>query len=497
MNSRMPYSYPTGSAHYHHNGYSSVPSWNERTDSAMNHSNWETNGHNRYTMNKKRNSNWPRNFNRNQHIPYPVPNESYSSRFLRNGYFNGNGHPQNWVQKTKPVNSPKNAETEKCIPGIIAVKKKRKPMSKSYPSIKWDEKDAEKAIQAEKDFVKNLKKQSLIIRFPDPELSKETVQKFHPQIESVHFPQSSTPRYCFAHLDENADIDKVCGILQKVPFGQGFLSVDIKKAREENSEAQAKDIDPYTLYVGNLPTNVTKSSVIQHFPGCTRIDIGHPQQLKNTRYAFVRFGNVDDAIKAYKNTRNTQFESRSLIVRFRRKNGNVGVPGENKQVSLKTKPEPTLASPQEKLTLSEKMQLNSTSIVSSSTANIVLADPIDNDVISPSFDLKLVKKEPGDDVDATEVLKSIPVTNGYDAVVKQEADEFKSLLYKNAPCMQNEDDFEHEENDEEYPDVYPYSEGSETYKNEDDYENEDETDSFMDLNDSFLPDDDDSFTGDE
>lgn len=74
-------------------------------------------------------------------------------------------------------------------------------MSKSYPSIKWDEKDAEKAIQAEKDFVKNLKKQSLIIRFPDPELSKETVQKFHPQIESVHFPQSSTPRYCFAHLD--------------------------------------------------------------------------------------------------------------------------------------------------------------------------------------------------------------------------------------------------------------------------------------------------------
>lgn len=68
-------------------------------------------------------------------------------------------------------------------------------------------------------------------------------------------------------LQENADIDKVCGILQKVPFGQGFLSVDIKKAREENSEAQAKDIDPYTLYVGNLPTNVTKSSVIQHFPG--------------------------------------------------------------------------------------------------------------------------------------------------------------------------------------------------------------------------------------
>lgn len=145
-------------------------------------------------------------------------------------------------------------------------------------------------------------------------------------------------------------------------------------------------------------------------------------------------------------------------MRFRRKNGNVGVPGENKQVGLKTKPEPAHASTQEKLTLSQKMQLNSTSIVSSSTTNIALADKIDHDLRS-TFDLNLVKKEPRDDVDATEVLKSIPVTNGYDVVVKQEADEFNSLLYKNAPCMQNEDDFEHEENDEDYPDAYPYSEG--------------------------------------
>lgn len=86
------------------------------------------------------------------------------------------------------------------IPGIIQNKKKRKPMSKSYPSSKWDEKDALKALQAEKEYAKTLTNQSLIIKFPDPELGKDMVKEFHSAIENVHFPQPSTPRYCFAHL---------------------------------------------------------------------------------------------------------------------------------------------------------------------------------------------------------------------------------------------------------------------------------------------------------
>lgn len=119
-------------------------------------------------------------------------------------YYDGNAHQSNWIQphKTKPIKSPEMKDVkEQTIPGTVASKKKRKPMSKSYPSSKWDEKDAEKALQAEKDFTKNLKNQSLIIRFPDPELSKDIVKQFHSAIENVHFPQASTPRYCFAHLE--------------------------------------------------------------------------------------------------------------------------------------------------------------------------------------------------------------------------------------------------------------------------------------------------------
>lgn len=73
-------------------------------------------------------------------------------------------------------------------------------MSKSYPTLKWDQQDAEKALSVEKEFAKALTTQTLIIKFPDPELGKDTVKKFHSAIENVHFPQPSTPRYCFAHL---------------------------------------------------------------------------------------------------------------------------------------------------------------------------------------------------------------------------------------------------------------------------------------------------------
>lgn len=131
-------------------------------------------------------------------------------------------------------------------------------------------------------------------------------------------------------MQEGANIDDVVNKIEKIPFGQGFLKVELKRNQDDNKVVTKRDIDPYTLYVGNLPINVTKAGVVQYFNACTRIDIGHPKQMKNSRYAFIRFGNVEDAIEAYKRTVNMLIESRSMIVRFRRINGVVGLPGENK-----------------------------------------------------------------------------------------------------------------------------------------------------------------------
>lgn len=249
--------------------------------------------------------------------------------------------------------------------------------------------------------------------------------------------------------------------MEKIPFGQGFLSVDIKKAREENLEVSPKDIDPYTLYVGNLPLNVTKQGVIQQFAGCTRIDIGHPQQMKNTRYAFVRFGNVDDAIAAYRSTRNTQFESRSLIVRFRRINGNVGVPGETKQNNItKTKTEPLNSTTPTPVSSTATAEINNTPY----TTTVSCVPSVSSAQTLQAPDLSLVKEEPTSDHEDTcyDVKQEFSaLSNGVpEPAVKQEIKnepvEYGSVAYQN-----NEDEVEHAEEDDEYiHDNFQYNEGS-------------------------------------
>lgn len=86
-----------------------------------------------------------------------------------------------------------------------------------------------------------------------------------------------------------------------------------------------EDIDPYTIYVGNLPTNVSVNKVKSHFPNAARIDIGFAQRMKYTRYAFIRYDNVEQAIEAFKSASRMDLGPRSLVIRFRRKRGNVGL----------------------------------------------------------------------------------------------------------------------------------------------------------------------------
>lgn len=70
--------------------------------------------------------------------------------------------------------------------------------------------------------------------------------------------------------------------------------------------------------------------MVKAFPKCRRIDIGYAKKMKYTRYAFVNFKNVNDSIAAFKQTHSTEMYSKSLIVRFRRLHGTVGMPGESK-----------------------------------------------------------------------------------------------------------------------------------------------------------------------
>lgn len=119
--------------------------------------------------------------------------------------------------------------------------------------------------------------------------------------------------------------------LNKQKIGNGYITAEYKKDREEDQNVGPEDIDPTTLYVGNLAQEITKEDMVKMYPRVRRIDIGYAKKMKYTRYAFVSFSSVADAIEAFKKTHSTQIYSKSLIVRFRRLHGPVGMPGETKQ----------------------------------------------------------------------------------------------------------------------------------------------------------------------
>lgn len=228
------------------------------------------------------------------------------------------------------IRKRKNPLEDSDSPKKIA-RKKKKPLSQNMPSRKdWSVEDARRALEVEREFNKRHKSQHLIIKFPDLELNRDIVMKFHPKIDSVHFQQPSTPRFCFVTLKDSACMDQVIRELNKIKFGDGYLTAEPKKDREEDYNIGPEDIDPLNLYVGNLAQEVTVDDVIKAYPKNKRIDIGFAKKMKYTRYAFVCFRTVDDAIEAFQNTHATEMYNKSLIVRFRRLHGTVGLPGEPK-----------------------------------------------------------------------------------------------------------------------------------------------------------------------
>lgn len=159
--------------------------------------------------------------------------------------------------------------------------KQRKPMSQNYPSRPWNREDAESALQIENEY-NTIRAPSLIIKFPDPDLNKDIVREFHPGIKNIHFQSPSGPRYCFIQMAENVNIDDAIKELEKIPFGVGNLKVERKSLRDEDNP-MPEEIDPYTLYVGNLPESVNVNEVKSKFPTAARVDIGYAQKMRNTR----------------------------------------------------------------------------------------------------------------------------------------------------------------------------------------------------------------------
>lgn len=72
------------------------------------------------------------------------------------------------------------------------------------------------------------------------------------------------------------------------------------------------------MYIGNLPTKLSKKKIEEQFPGCVRIDVGFGQKMRNTRYGYIRYDSIEKSIAAFRDACQWNLGARSVIVRFRR-----------------------------------------------------------------------------------------------------------------------------------------------------------------------------------
>jgi hypothetical protein len=337
---------------------------------------------------------------------YNANSRHYQQRRFNNPNqsFSGN-QQQNWQRNNYKRPRPQDSPVDNIEPKSKNAKKKKKPLSQNIPSKKdWTLEEAEMALSVEKEYNKRYKNHSLIIKFPDLELNRDIVSKFHPSIENVHFQQPSTPRFCFVTLQETADAEAVINSLNKIKFGGGYLTAEYKKDREEDQNIGPEDIDPCTLYVGNLAQEITKEDMVKTYPKGRRIDIGYAKKMKYTRYAFVSFKNVTDSIEAFKKTHSTQMYSKSLIVRFRRLHGTVGMPGESKPQSPAKKPDAVSTNEQ---TNNERNDLESTTVSDLTEPQSSVVSETNS--VQSELDLSVVKQEiNSSDDECTSERKTLP-----------------------------------------------------------------------------------------
>lgn len=253
------------------------------------------------------------------------PQFTQRPRFIPRQHMRMN-RPRSSVQnQSNGTNQETNAVTEcKTRKRKLKSQQSGEPQRAQKP---WNREDAVKAIAAEMELRTPKNNQQIMIRFPDHEITRQIVQNFHTDIKSVHFHTPCNPRYCYVQVQPNANIENVANALNETVFQHEKLRVEIKESQFEE-KAFPECIDPYTLYLGNLPTNITSNAVKDEFPKATRVDIGFAKKMKYTRYAFIKFSNAEDAIQAYKEKYNLVIDSRSVVLRFRRGKGNVNPPGQ-------------------------------------------------------------------------------------------------------------------------------------------------------------------------
>ena len=111
-------------------------------------------------------------------------------------------------------------------------KRKKRTINERYDfDEKWVLADAIKALEVEQKYsIDKLK--TLVIKFPDPVISRSSIHDFSDAIVNVHVNSPLSPRLCFVTLKQGTDVQQVIDKINKTPFGNGFLRAELKMSSD-------------------------------------------------------------------------------------------------------------------------------------------------------------------------------------------------------------------------------------------------------------------------
>lgn len=134
------------------------------------------------------------------------------------------------------------------------------------------------------------------------------------------------------------DPEKLKHEISKIQFGTGLLKLE-KRHDSSSDHQKPENIDPYTIFLGNIHPSTSIQSVKQKVQKAYRVDVGFAKKHKFGRYAFAKFRIAADAREAFAllNQMSNNNEGMDLVVRFRRVRGHIRMNGDDKS-DLVTKP---------------------------------------------------------------------------------------------------------------------------------------------------------------
>lgn len=230
-------------------------------------------------------------------------------------------------KKSSNINSSKERERKqfkgKCRLSNNVKKKKRKINENPTPPARseWNRKDAERALAFESEYNKCKGDVQIKLELPDEPQDRDSVKRLHPNLRNVYALQSPLQRVCYISLRPDADVEKVLADLNNIPlpeFNGRCPIATLCNSSPSNDQVRPEDIDPYSLFIGNIPYNMTPKYFRKILPNRRRIEGGFSQKIKNTRYMFIRFWTLKESIDAFKKVLTSSFNSRKLIIRFKR-----------------------------------------------------------------------------------------------------------------------------------------------------------------------------------